>query len=1035
MRQTPLSNRLAPWVAVLLGTAAASSGGCVLLADTDSIDACSAERFEAQPRSRFVLGQTFYLPAVADRSGCQGIAWELEEAPSGNENAVVAGDDGIARFTPHVPGSYTFRLGGERETLNVIAAEGLPHHNLNYFPAHSIAAVNGEVWTANVFSPTLTRLNPTTLEAIGQINVGSWPVAVAWTKEMPHALVAQRGSDTLGLVNIKDGRIEDAIWVGDEPSNVAVSPDGKTAFVTLATERAVAIVDIAARSVRGRVETGWDPVAMAQSPDGATLYVASHRSGHPSRYPFGEDPVEEEKDITVIDAKTGTVVGHFLDVAATINGLLMSKDGARLYVAATRSDPSVSLVDQTKASFAHLVIALDAKTGEELASADLTRQATSKGYAVTTHGMVLEGDRLWVAVEGSDLAVALDSTSLEEIVRVEVPGRPRGITAASGAMFVHGAQGMSMTRIWGLGAEVAHAPTGTDPRPELEARGLRYYTGAGDSYGRNHSCNSCHADGLSDTLIWKAGPFDFRAVTRPQFWLEGTDRLGWSGYVANVKDFAWSVSNTIGVFPTTDQAEGLHAYLASLMPPPAANGKTKRDGALSEQALRGKSIYEGKGACTSCHALPLGTSRQILDEGITPDTTDVPSLIGSYRHGVWLKQGEARDLRTAVDMVVASLGTAPLSDAESEDLVRYLEELTARDFFLLASDPAAGGKHAFGAPIKLTFSQPVWADPKNLAAIKLEDASGQAIPATVKAEGRHVTVTPAGGDLSPGVDYAVQIGDGFEALDERRIVQATRVPVATAKAPSAKLEGSYLWAIQMPVIDIPNQSFDPSKTIKVTVNVEAAPSGGGSTLRLDLGKDLTFDAATVIDGMELLGPPTPIPVGVNLADSTGMQGALIDDDADGIADRGSGTLIVSGPGFEVKDVAWELKRPASPDACEEGASGALTVSITKDADGKPIMDWGPAEGLGLYVTSPSAELPAGPGQTVKNGETYWSIQLASFPKGFLGPVTYGVVPQGATDTTEQNGGKTGGAPLEAGVCYKISVITTSFEQGQIVLKW
>jgi hypothetical protein len=166
-----------------------------------------------------------------------------------------------------------------------------------------------------------------------------------------------------------------------------------------------------------------------------------------------------------------------------------------------------------------------------------------------------------------------------------------------------------------------------------------------------------------------------------------------------------------------------------------------------------------------------------------------------------------------------------------------------------------------------------------------------------------------------------------------------------------------------------------------------------------------------------------------------MTGALIDDDADGIADRGSGTLIVSGPGFEVRDVAWELKRPAAPDLCEEGASGTLAVAITKGMDGKPIVDWGSAEGLGLYVTSPAAQLPAGPGQTVTNGDTYWSIQLESFPKGFLGPVTYGVVPAGAVDTTEQNGGTPGGSPLEAGVCYKFSVITTAFDQGQIVLKW
>lgn len=901
MRQTFLLRLVSPWIAVLLGSAAAVSG-CVAKTEEAS---CVGQRFDAQAKSRFVLGQTFYLPAVAGQSGCGAATWKVSAAPSGNANEVVQGADGIARFTPHVAGPYTFTLEGSdaTETLNVIEAEGLPFHNLNYFPSpSSIAEVSGEIWTADVYAPTLTRLDATTLAAVGHIDVGSWPVAVAWTSGMKRAVVAQRGSDTLGLVDVASGRIEDAIWVGDEPSNVIVSPDGKTAYVTLATEQTVVFVDLAARAATQRVETGWDPVAMALSKDGATLYVASHRSGHPSRFPFGEDPVEEEKDITVIDTAKASVTTRFLDVGDTINGLAVSEDGKTLYMATTRSDPSVSLVDETAKSFQHLVVALDAATGKETAAADLTRQATSGGYAVTAHGMALQGGKLWVAVESSDLAVALDPITLEEVARVAAPGRPRAITGAGAAVAVHGAQDFTVTRVRGDGGAASSAKTGADPRPELVARGQTYFTGAGETYGRNHACNSCHADGLTDTLVWKAGPFDFRAVSRPQFWLEGTERLGWTGYVANVRDFAWSVNNTIGVFPTRPQAEGLHAYLASLMPPPAANGKTQRDGALSEQALRGKAVYEGKGTCTSCHALPLGTNQQIQDPGITPDETDVPSLVGAYRHGVWLKQGEARDLTTAVGMVVASLGTAPLSEEETRDLVRYLEELTARDFFLLASDPKPGAPHASGAPSKLTFSQPVWSDPQNLAKIELVGADGEKVAASVAAEGRHVTVTPEA-PLEAGVSYAAVVGAGFEALDEKKIAREASVDVQTAAAPSLKLEGAYLWAIQMPVIDMANQTFDPTKTILITVSAEVTAQVGGASVLLDLGKGLTFDAASAIDESTLRTPPMPIPVGVNLADSTGMTGELVDDDADGIADRASGTLTVSGPGFEVPNVA------------------------------------------------------------------------------------------------------------------------------------
>jgi hypothetical protein len=99
------------------------------------------------------------------------------------------------------------------------------------------------------------------------------------------------------------------------------------------------------------------------------------------------------------------------------------------------------------------------------------------------------------------------------------------------------------------------------------------------------------------------------------------------------------------------------------------------------------------------------------------------------------------------------------------------------------------------------------------------------------------------------------------------------------------------------------------------------------------------------------------------------------------------------------------------------------------------MDWGAEAAIGVYVTSPAAKLPLGPGQTVTEGETYWAIQYQDFNNGFLGPVTYSVLPNGAVDITEPNGGTAGGVPLVTDTCYKFSVITKSFKIGQYVIRW
>jgi hypothetical protein len=110
------------------------------------------------------------------------------------------------------------------------------------------------------------------------------------------------------------------------------------------------------------------------------------------------------------------------------------------------------------------------------------------------------------------------------------------------------------------------------------------------------------------------------------------------------------------------------------------------------------------------------------------------------------------------------------------------------------------------------------------------------------------------------------------------------------------------------------------------------------------------------------------------------------------------------------------------------------LGVTKNAQGVPVLDWGADTGLALYVTSPGAVLPAGPGM-VTNGTTYWSLAAAMFPTGFAGPATYGVVPAAATDSTMSNGGTPGGTPLVAGTCYKFSVVTTKFASGDRTMLW
>ena len=148
----------------------------------------------------------------------------------------------------------------------------------------------------------------------------------------------------------------------------------------------------------------------------------------------------------------------------------------------------------------------------------------------------------------------------------------------------------------------------------------------GEGYGANYACNSCHADSKGDGRIWKAGPFEVWEQSKGFFWLEGTGPTGWGGYTSRIENFGFEGTASVNLSIDTEQAEGIGAYLASLMPPPAANARTERDGTLSEAALLGKDIFEGAGQCSSCHPAPLFTSNDTMP-GIAGDLRQVCPLV------------------------------------------------------------------------------------------------------------------------------------------------------------------------------------------------------------------------------------------------------------------------------------------------------------------------------------------------------------------------------------------------------------------------
>lgn len=1002
----------------MLALALSLGAGCQI-----ELEPGELEQLQMQPTRRFPVGSTFYLPVPAEGQ------WTLARGPEGNDNQVVTGADGYARFTPVMAGEYEFVISGTDERRTMTAVDQVPYEHFNYYQTSSMAMVEGELWVAHLFDPHVSRVDPASGEVTGTIQVGPWPAALAHAADHGVVLVAHKAGDTIGFVDVASGRLVDSLWVGDEPAEIVLSPDGATAYVSLATEDAVVAVDVASREVTGRVAVNVNPTTMAISDDGSALYVASYRSAVSSRQEYGSDERNDQSDLVVVDTESFEVTGAIGNVGATTGGVLFAQ--GRLYVATTRAVVEELTAEDDMTAFRHSVVAYDPSSLAEVAAVDLGRQPSAAGLAVRPFGMAMGGGTLWVTAEGSDLLVGLDPDSLAERTRISAAGRPRTVLADGDRLFVHGAQAYQVTVAGTDGTVGPVAQLSGDPRPEGVIQGQFLYTGTGEGHGLNHSCADCHVDGLTDGNVWSAG-FS-KAATRPMFWMEGTGPIGWEGDAYDLYAYLYgSPTPTIGATVTTELHQAFYDYLAALVPPPPANGMTHRDGSPTEDALRGEAVFENEGSCGGCHAGPLKTQGLRLPGGGTHSdyAVVVPSLIGSYRHTFWLVDGAARTLEEAV-VAMLPLSGVSLEEGQVADIARYLGELTAREFFVLTSSPLPGIDYAKGeGPLEVTFSHPVFAGADNLDRVTLRTAGGEAVEATVEAEGRYLSVTPVA-PLTPGGDYEIAFDPNFEAFDERTLGAEATIPFTVADAPAIRLEGDYVITVHHPNLDRDQDIYDTEVTIPIGLPVTANPTGYGAIFDASVTDVLDAQYDVTIDGDVAHFSTIVIPIpgaGGILNRSFPATLTLVDDDGDGVADGGEGNdMTLRNPGLEADGVRFTIARPSEePNDCS-GQEGDNPVDLMIDAVGNPTIDWdgGNVQALGYFVTDPNAEPPLGPG-AVTGGETYWAVSTASFPDGFVGPVVYGELPEGTTDVSANSEAPEGGAELPRGGCVKISVIFTDF---------
>ena len=892
-----------------------------------STASCAAIPLPLQNPRAVAVGDTFYLPRLSSAGCPASAAWEVSAAPPDSQNRVYMEGAPEPRFTPDRPGTYRFHVAsvpGAAFELHAVLQGPRERFRNHYLPAlYGAAQVGEEIWTANGATYTVTRVRPAGSsggwEVAQEIPVGSWPAAIAWKAPMTDVLVAQRGADTIGFVDRERGVLEDALWVGDEPTGLVLSPDATRLYVSLPTMRQVAVVDVQARAVAARVEVGFDPRALALTPDGERLLVASYRAGNREKDLKGTYGPGDGEALWVLDTRSLEVVDRVTSLSAVHRAIAVSDDGTELYVAASDGDPIPSQGDATAKPFVHeaIVLSIDAAgvgSGGPLRRADLTRQAGSGGPAVSPAAVLPRGDTLWVSAESSGIVLALDRQTLTEKARTQVgAGSRQLLPLADGSLAVHCTQ---TNELWfvdaGAKAIGAIGLVNEDGRPPAIALGEHVFTRPGGNFGTNHGCASCHTETANDGMVWRFGTGLWDNV-RPLQLLSATSPVGWAAYVSNTQVFGYSGPSSIVSRPVTpEEADGMDLFLASLVGAPRATGRTRLDGSYTDAALRGKSLFESKAGCASCHTAPLYTNREVAPVGKSGVPADVPSLLGVYRHAAFFVKGSARRLERAVEVAAEFVGGA-LTAAEKRDIVEFLYQLTSKGGAPLGIWPDIDSREAVERTVNpwVEFADPVDGTVPGTSAaaaatpyVKLETADGAAVPGHVEIEGWRVRFVPDA-PLAEGAAYVFRVLAGlpFQSGGELGAERRTRFQVA------AQPVGTWPAMAEMRV----QLSFPPgSPPTSVPLVLRATASASMSEpmrvviAPVPFGNQQRQTAWVRLDGDRLLMAPLALPITpTGVANASSVTGRVTRAEG-GVVRRVEGTLRLSGPGIDLPDVPFTI---------------------------------------------------------------------------------------------------------------------------------
>ena len=407
----------------------------------------------------------------------------------------------------------------------------------------------------NPDSNSVSVMDPLAGEKLAELTVGDDPRTVA-LEGSARAYVANRGSDTVSVIDLSQLTVAATIEVEDQPYGVVVAPEGAFAFVANSGSDSISVIETATLQVVATIPLRDRPAGLAVTAN--QLYVTHlltglvsviDVTGLPEPPPYcgpldfdldGQvsvieimqvasrwgcqcddecyDPrydIDEDCDIDVVDIMLVTVLwgpacpvistGSSSNLAQTI---VLDPTETQAYLPHIKSNSSnpAPLFDTTVFP---VVSVIDLTTNQHLPSERISLETVDVPVNMPFDAAFTpDGSELWVLNAGSNDISVIDMGRHIGVDHITVGANPRGIVLSpdGGTAYVNNTLDGTVSVIDTAAVTVTGVLTSTQiylPPVLLHGKKL-FYTSARPAISRDQwiSCASCHFDSEMDGRTW-----------------------------------------------------------------------------------------------------------------------------------------------------------------------------------------------------------------------------------------------------------------------------------------------------------------------------------------------------------------------------------------------------------------------------------------------------------------------------------------------------------------------------------------------------